>query len=136
MNFLADISDPQVIALLSIAGGLLLILIIVLVILLKKRKQTGSKHVIIDGVKYDHKSVDDDFTYKHKDIFLERGKEYTVAKGGTIIPGKYQLFAGDERTKYINMRLTGFVREYKSGSSVVLGEGDKITAISHSAILR
>ena len=128
--------DPAIIALIVVIAVLVVALVVVLGFLANKKKKGGSSSKIIDGVKYDEKNSDKDYTFQHKDVLLARGTEYTVAKDSMIIPGKYQLFAGDERTKYVNMRLTGFVREYKSGSSVILAEGDKITALSHNVILR
>ena len=126
--------DKLEITLISVIAALVVILVVILLVLANKKKKKNSR--IIDGVKYDHANSNDDYTLQHKDIIIQKGVEYKVEKGGVIIPGKYQIFAGDERTKEINVRMTDFVKSFSSGSSIVLAEGDKITALSHNAILR
>lgn len=97
---------------------------------------------IVGGVRYtkdgEIENPDGSTNISHRvgDIILERGETYTVAKGGKIIPGKYTLLADSEGTKAFNLRVDGFVREYKHASDIVLSDGETVCAVSHSVILR
>ena len=121
--------------------------IVTLVLLLRKNKNKGAhkdeteKIIVKDGVRYtDDKNITDagggmKVSHLEGDITLERGKEYTAKRGGYLMPGKYTaLAAGADVSFYL--RIGGLVREYKHNSGLVLSEGDKITATSHTVVLR
>lgn len=124
-------------------AALLVTLLVILALNNRKRKDSVkvSNVKTINGVRYTkdnsiivgNKSV---ITHAVGDIVLERGKEYIVHKGGEIIPGKYCALSASDETDIFNLRLGGFVREYKNATDIVLGEGDKIAAVSHIVILR
>lgn len=136
--------DTGLIVAFCVLGALLIAGIVTLIVFNKKAK----KHNKVDDVKVvngvritkDNTVVTVDgnvkVTLNVGDVLLERGKEYVCEKNSDVIPGKYTLLSTDENTKTFNMRIGGIVREYQHFSSVVLTEGDKISAVSHSVILR
>ena len=129
-----------------IVVGVLLVVILVLfgVTYSKLKHKDGDKKVedyeIIDGVRYtkDDKVIDDKgnakLSLKKGDIVLERGKEYKVGKD--LLAGKYTVLTGDENTEVVAMRIGGIVKDYKHFSSIVLADGDVISAVSANAVLR
>ena len=144
MILLGALTNLQI-GLIAGGGGLALILIIVIAVLLVKRSKrytnTTEKIKVKGGVRY---TVNQNVTeasgqlrvsHLQGDVTLERGKEYTVRKGGRIIPGKYTVLAANEEPLF-NLRIGAFVREFEHNSGVVLAEGDKIVATSHTVILR
>ncbi len=129
-----------------IVVGVLLVVILVLfgVTYSKLKHKDSDKKVedyeIIDGVRYtkDDKVIDDKgnakLSLKKGDIVLERGKEYKVGKD--LLAGKYTVLTGDENTEVVAMRIGGIVKDYKHFSSIVLADGDVISAVSANAVLR
>ena len=106
----------------------------------KDKDKKVNDYEIIDGVRYtkDDKVIENDgdvkVTLKKGDIMLERGKEYKVGKD--LLAGKYTVLTGDENTQEINIRIGGLVKEYKHFSSIVLTDGDVISAVSANVVLR
>lgn len=106
----------------------------------KDKDKKVDDYEIIDGVRYtkDDKVIENDgdvkVTLKKGDIMLERGKEYKVGKD--LLAGKYTVLTGDENTQEINIRIGGLVKEYKHFSSIVLTDGDVISAVSANVVLR
>lgn len=102
-------------------------------------KKVGD-YVVIDGVRYtkDETVVNDDgeakLSLKKGDIMLERGKEYKVGKD--LLSGKYTVLTADENSESVSMRIGGLVKDYKHFTSVMLTEGDTISAVSGNVILR
>lgn len=124
-------------------GALIVILIIVMISAAIKRKRrldiaTG-KVKIIDGVRYsiDDKLQANNIISHHKgDVILKKGETYKVTKNGYVMPGKYLVLSANENNKATNIRIAGLVREYQHNSVIVLAEGEEVTAVSHSAVLR
>lgn len=106
----------------------------------KDKDKKVDDYEIIDGVRYtkDDKVIEENgdvkVTLKKGDIMLERGKEYKVGKD--LLAGKYTVLTGDENTREINIRIGGLVKEYKHFSSIVLTDGDIISAVSANVVLR
>ena len=75
-------------------------------------------------------------TLQKKDIILQMGQDYTVNKRGKVRPGEYQVLATDENDKTFNLRVNDYVKEYKHNTTLVLAEGDTISARSANVILR
>ncbi len=75
-------------------------------------------------------------TLQKKDIILQMGQDYTVSKRGKVRPGEYQVLATDENDKTFNLRVNDYVKEYKHNTTLVLAEGDTISARSAKVILR
>lgn len=130
---------------LIVVGVLLVVMLILFGVTYSKLKHKDSDkkvedYEIIDGVRYtkDDKVIDDKgnakLSLKKGDIVLERGKEYKVSKD--LLAGKYTVLTGDENTEVVAMRIGGIVKDYKHFSSIVLTDGDVISAVSANAILR
>lgn len=125
----------------------LVIVVIAWFISTRKKSSQSKEHLvddceIIDGVKYTKnfdtidKNGNANVTLKKGDIMLERGKEYKVGEKGDILAGKYTVLTADENISSVNMRIGGLVRDYKHFSSIVLTDGDIISALSANVILR
>ena len=130
---------------LIVVGVLLVVMLVLFGVIYSKLKHKDSDkkvedYEIIDGVRYtkDDKVIDDKgnakLSLKKGDIVLERGKEYKVSKD--LLAGKYTVLTGDENTEVVAMRIGGIVKDYKHFSSIVLTDGDVISAVSANAILR
>lgn len=130
---------------LTCVSAILLIVIIGWIVTLKKQKSKDKDkrvedYEIIDGVRYtkDDKVIENDgdvkVSLKKGDIMLERGKEYKVGKD--LLAGKYTILTGDDNIDSVNIRIGGLVKEYKHFSSVVLTDGDIISAVSANVVLR
>ena len=52
------------------------------------------------------------------------------------MPGQYTVLAGADGAEAFNVRVGGFVREFRHGDTIVLADGDEITAVSHTIVLR
>lgn len=129
----------------AVAFALLIAVIILGITLYKKikiLKNSKAEDVYIkDGVRYTKDSRSSDagnvsVTHNEGDKVLERGKIYTVGKNDELLPGKYTVLASGENAPNFNMRIGGLVREYAHNSNIVLSEGDKVAAVSHSVVLR
>jgi len=75
-------------------------------------------------------------TLAHQDIICKKGQTMTAGKNADLKPGKYTLLTAAEGQDAFNVRIGGFVREYKHGSVVMLGEGESICPTSGPIILR
>ena len=126
-------------------GVVIIALIIALIAVVKKNKKSANKAdnvVVKDGVRYtktaDETDEDGDVAVTHRtgDVVLARGRTYTAKKDGKVLPGKYTVLSADESADAFNLRVGNVVREYKHASDIVLAEGEKITAVSHTVILR
>ena len=72
-------------------------------------------------------------TLQKKDFILQVGQDYVVSK---LRPGEYQVLATDENDKTFNLRVNDYVKEYKHNTTLVLAEGDTVSARSANVILR
>jgi len=68
-------------------------------------------------------------TSSNEKVYLSQGIEYAVKETG-IKEGKYLILESGLKSKHINFRITGFIKEFKIGQSINLREGEKITALS------
>ncbi len=75
-------------------------------------------------------------TLQKKDIVLQAGQNYTVSKRGKVHPGEYKVLATDENNKSFNLRINDYVKEYQHNTTLILAEGDTISARSANVILR
>lgn len=139
MIILIVVASVLFVAAAIMAGGLVYVTRVI-----KKIRSTDvevDKVKVVDGVRYtEDKVVEKDgemnVTHNVGDITLSRGEEYDVVKGGKIMPGKYQVLSSDGSVENFNIRISGFVREIAHNTPIVLEEGDKICAVSHTVILR
>jgi len=63
-------------------------------------------------------------------------KKQGATKGGALMPGKYTALSAHGGADTFNIRIGGFVREYKHGDELVIADGEEITAVSHTVVLR
>ena len=136
--------EPIIIA---VAVVVVLAIIIIAVIVSKKKDKkakgnTTDEVVLVDGVRYTKdesiEKADGEVRISHAqgDIVIAQGETKKASKEGPLFPGRYTVLSASEGEPTFNLRVGEFVREYKHGDGIVLGEGDKITAVSHAVILR
>ncbi len=100
-----------------------------------KKRMSSDKVVVKDGVRYTERTDIGATTFNEGDFVLSRGKTFVAVKGGALMPGKYSvLSAGAEKS--FSIRMGGLVKSFEHGDEIVLGDGDEITAVSMSVILR
>ncbi|MDD4211690.1 MAG: hypothetical protein PHC46_04850 [Clostridia bacterium] len=80
--------------------------------------------------------VEANLTFDKKDIMLRRGFKYIVGENNKIKAGKYTLLTTEEAINEFNIRRNGYVRSYEHNSNVILDDGEDLTAINISVILR
>ena len=71
-----------------------------------------------------------------KDFVLQAGATYSVGKRGDITPGEYKVIASDENHLTFTIRVNDYVQEYRHNTTLVLAEGNTISARSANVILR
>ena len=95
-----------------------------------------------NGVRYtiDQTVVDEEgnanVSRSQKDIVLNPNDTQVVGIKNKVKPGKYTLLSTNGEEETFNIRIGNFVKEYSHNQDVVLGEGQEITAINTSVILR
>ncbi|MDR0426737.1 MAG: hypothetical protein LBH24_06190 [Clostridiales bacterium] len=128
-----------------LALGFIIGFIVLVAKLSKARKRLKGDEVddvkIVDGVRYTRdadalKNGGVKVSHVKGDVVLTRGVTYTAAKDGKLLPGKYTVLSADENSGAFNIRLGGLVRSFPHFSAIVLNEGDEITPVSHTVILR
>ena len=125
-------------------GVVIIGLAIALIVALRKGRAPKGKAdnvYVKDGERYTRDraefTADGDVAVTHRegDVLLERGVTYTVGKGG-LLPGKYTVLSSGDNCDRFNLRVGGIDGEYAHASDIVLADGEKIAAVSHSVILR
>lgn len=134
-----------------VLGVCVLVYILLFVVLKVHNKKENIKKTGIDekgGVRYtveDAPVVKEDevtgeleanVTLDRKDIVLKRGFKYVVGENNKIKQGKYTLLTTEEGINEFNIRRNNYVRSYEHNSSVILTDGDELTPINISVILR
>ena len=76
------------------------------------------------------------FKYHWLDLILRQNQTYTTKRGGDLKPGKYTILSARENEDAFNVRIGIYVKEYKHGQDVVIGESEEITPVSTDIILR
>lgn len=134
------------IALICVSVVLVFVVIAWVASALKNKKSNKDKQTedvyIKDGVRYTKsenvlkENGDIKVSLNKGDFLMERGKEYKVGEDGDLLAGKYTVLSSDENIGAVNIRVGGLVREYKHFSSIVITNGDVISAVSANVILR
>ena len=128
-----------------VMGIVIVVLGIVMAIMVVKGNKSSNKSDNVytsKGVRYTKTSSEYKenggvaITHREGDIILERGQVYKVAKGSYFMPGKYTMLSAGENAQKFNVRIGGVVREYSHATDIVLADGDEISAVSHTIILR
>ena len=105
----------------------------------KKREEDLKQFVVPDPpVRYAggaavHTDGSVNATFLPDDIVLSKNVTYTA--GQDFKAGKYTLLSVTDIDAF-NIRLNGFVGEYKHNSEVILAPGDTVCAVSNTVILR
>ncbi len=141
--FSVDTSVVLSVVLLAVAV-VLLVGAIVLFVLTKKAKSTNRKTdeqkeekiKVVDGVRYAEEPSVNKVSHREGDFVLTVGKSAKVEKDGELLPGQYTVLSGVDGVNSFNVRIGGFVRELHHGDTIVLGDGEEITAVSHTVVLR
>lgn len=136
---------------LTIALGALCVLLILVVFFLNYRYSKtlkGMRGRTVDevdqrkGVRYtiNQTVVDNDgnatVSLSTKDIILSPNETKVVSKKGDLKPGKYTVLTSNEGEDKFNIRVGNYVREYAHNQSIILSEGQEVTAINCPVILR
>lgn len=94
------------------------------------------------GVRYtvDQTVVDENgqmnVSYGSDDVMLIQGQTEIVGKKNKVKPGKYTALSTADESEVFNIRLGAYVKEYKHNQSIVLAEGEEVTAVNCNVILR
>jgi len=107
----------------------------------KKRKINKTGIDEEKGVRY---SAGDDIgtaenpnmTYVREDIIISQNETEIVGKKNRVKSGKYTILATIDNVESFYVRIGTYVRGVKHGSEIILAEGEKITPVSCSIILR
>ncbi|MCM1404434.1 MAG: hypothetical protein NC133_02970 [Prevotella sp.] len=75
-------------------------------------------------------------SYQKHDFILQAGTVYTVTKHGKLRPGQYIVLATDESNRQFNLRVNDYVKEYQHNTTLVLADGDTVSARSGNVLLR
>lgn len=139
--FAADASVVLSVVLLAVAV-VLLVLSVVFFALSRSRKNKPAdeakeeKIKVVDGVRYAEEPSVKKVSHREGDYVLTVGKTAKAEKDGELLPGQYTVLSGADGVQSFNVRVGGFVREFHHGDTIVLGDGEEITAVSHTVVLR
>lgn len=93
------------------------------------------------GIRYtvDQTVVDENgdmnVSLSQKDIILKQNETQTASTKNSLKPGKYTVLSNGDDEKF-NIRIGGLVKEYCHGQNIIIAEGEEITAVSGTVILR
>lgn len=94
------------------------------------------------GVRYttDQTVVDEDgnmnVSFGSDDVVLKQNTTEIVGKKNYVKPGKWVVLSTADETEKFNIRIGAYVKEYAHNQTIVLAEGEEVTAISCNVILR
>lgn len=94
------------------------------------------------GVRYtvDQTVVDENgemnVSFAKGDVVLKQGVTEVVGSKNNVKPGKYTLLSAKDEDEAFNLRVGAYVKEYKHNQKIVLAEGQEITAVNCTVILR
>jgi len=133
-----------------VLGGIILLQFIVMGFLnhgytklLKAMKNREVDNVEIKkGKRYtvDNTVVDEDgnvnVSFSKSDVVLKMNQTEVVGVKNYVKPGKYTLLSTSDKEETFNIRLGKYVKEFHHRESIVLADGETITAVNCSVILR
>ena len=140
--FAADTSVVLSVVLLAVAVVLLVLSVVFFALSRGKKNNTHADEVkeekikVVDGVRYAEEPSVKKVSHREGDYVLTVGKTAKAEKDGELLPGQYTVLSGAEGVHSFNVRVGGFVREFHHGDTIVLGDGEEITAVSHTVVLR
>ena len=95
-----------------------------------------------NGVRYttDQTVVDEDgnmnVSFGSDDVVLKQNTTEIVGRKNYVKPGKWVILSTSGETEKFNIRVGAYVKEYSHNQTIVLAEGEEVTAISCNVILR
>lgn len=129
-----------------VAGVLLLFVGVVIGISVWSPNKKQDKKVddvdIKNGMRYsrDEFIVNDDGSMKVShikgDIIVKKGESLIASRKTGFKPGKYTVLSTFDSNEKMNIRLGGYVHEFKHGDEIIVGDGESICPVSCSIILR
>jgi hypothetical protein len=144
-NILALGLKEWTIIILLVLLALFLVALLVIGLKLHKIKKRAEMHAdtvkIVDGVRYStDKAISDsegmNISHLPNDFVLKCGETYTAHKDGSLLPGVYTALSANGNDRNFKLRVGGLVKNYTHGDELVLADGDQITAVSTTVILR
>ena len=75
-------------------------------------------------------------SFVKEDVIVSKGQTVVAGKNNDIAVGRYTVLTTIDGVNSFNVRINGFVREVEHNTVIILGEGDSVTPVSHSIILR
>ena len=102
----------------------------------KKEEEKEEKIKVVDGVRYAEEPSVKKVSHREGDYVLAVDKTVKAEKDGELLPGQYTVLSGADGVDAFNVRVGGFVRELHHGDTIVLGDGEEITAGSLTVVLR
>ena len=135
------------VAIFAIIGVALIVILAIVLIVRGVKKRKKKKLVQAQETKDGRYSLKDDVqphqpdgqanaSFVKEDIIVGKGQTVVAGKNNDIAIGKYIVLSTIDGVNAFNVRINGFVREVEHNTVIVLGEGDSVTPVSHSIILR
>lgn len=136
---------------LLVLGILLAIFVIALIIVsvklhkISKAAEAEEKHAdkvkVVKGVRYSEEAAISDgdgmnISHSKGDFILVKNEVYRAKRGGELMPGVYTALSTNGSDRSFKLRIGGLVKNFVHGDEIVLGEGETISAVSGSVILR
>ena len=129
-----------------IAIALVVILVIVLIVkAVKKRKKEqltqtqetkDGRYSLKDDLEPQQPDGQSNASFVKEDVIVSKGQTVVAGKNNDIAVGRYTVLTTIDGVNSFNVRINGFVREVEHNTVIILGEGDSVTPVSHSIILR
>lgn len=117
------------------ALGLIGLLVHTILTSRKAKKKNSATEATDDG----ETATADDLFEEDNDVITElvmsRNVIYSAGINGQLKAGKYVLESADDASAKFNVRVNGLVREYNSGDTVTLVDGDTLSPVSGSVII-
>ncbi len=129
-------SNPILTVIIIVLVALLVASIVLVAVLISKRnklvRHMSDKNVIGSAGKARNEQMTRDGEY----YVLSRNVVYSVGQDADIIAGKYFVKSAVDSETSMNLRLNGLVQAYDSGIEVYLTNGDTISAVSESVVVK
>ena len=75
-------------------------------------------------------------SFSQGDVVLQQNQTEVVGVKNKVKPGKYTMLSSKDEDETFNLRVGAYVKEYKHNQKIVLAEGQEITAVNCTVILR
>jgi hypothetical protein len=121
-------------------GAVILVAVIILVIIIVggvKSAKKGSDELNDNPTNVQQTPIVEEVKEEVKPmkVVLAQGESIVVGSEGRIPCGEYTLESADGSESF-NVRIGRYVKEYPNGSTVILTEKQKVTAVSNTIIIK